>query len=486
MSTCTADKHLKNPDLFCNQCITTCCSKCFKSHSAHAEKIVDIDQILSESSVTNNIDGIMKFIEENSEKKLLIEETFKFTVEEEYQEEQQKITNYFKKLHDALHYREVDLKKELKSHFDDNQEQFVTMTSVMENNVKKCKEIIGDLDSNKDQDNSIKKFNEFKILNLEFQKQLGADPKVSPFVPYKFREVPLLEFDQIISRSIIKQFTNQGQARVYKNVYLYTNNSMQRFDFATKKLEKVDFVPMDIKLDSIWQSMCSTDTNLYIFSKKNWCKWDPETTKWTVKPLPNETDNGGYQPAFYDGKKHIYLLGGYKGTTFYLNVTRFNIETEEFEFDFAKLNSSHQNDPIIIDGDEKMIYLCGGYHNKDTDTLDVLNVDTKQVVTEHHFAGDGFPNVTTGCYIPATNSIYMITREYLFFRYDVVTKTVYKLATAKGNGYYNRLFFDGDNTMYLTSTNLSNIHEYNINTNNWTIGEAFHPSSAYSFAMTTF
>ncbi|KYR01616.1 hypothetical protein DLAC_01616 [Tieghemostelium lacteum] len=484
---CTADKHLKNPDLYCNQCKNTCCSKCFKSHSSHADKIVDIDQILSDSSVSNNIEGIIKFIDINKTKSIEIQQEFQSTIDTEYQEELLKITNYFKQLHDALHYREVDLKRELKSHYDENQEHFVTLTSALESNVHKCQEIISTLkDSNDNADVTIKKFNEFRLICIEAQKQLNITDNL--FVPHKFKEAPVTEFDNLMGRNYIRSQL-KGQQEKNQSIYMFYGTELKKFDLKTKKLELVPGISIpagEKKLDSIWQSMCSTDKHLYIFSKAKWYKYEPESKVWSVKAMP--MDNGGYQPVFYDGKKYIYILGGYINAVFHLNVHRFDITTEEFEMNFTTLNSGHQNTPFIINGDENQIYLCGGYHNKDTDALDIIDVEKKTVRTFRHFAPDGFPNLTSGCYIPFTDSIYMITREYLFFRFDMKEQKSYALSNPKGNSYYNRLLFDGDNTIYLISTKLKIMYEYNINTNVWstTINDNFSPTSAYGSTLSPF
>lgn len=475
MAECFGDKHVKNQDLFCNECGIRVCSKCFKKHSAHAEQIVDIDQLLLDSQ--NSIDNVVKFIDENVQRKNQLGQMFHGHIDQDFDSENNKITEYFKNLHDSLHYKEVDLKRELKSHYDENYEAFVKMSSIIENNVHQSQEILKLLDQNKDDSEMVlKKFNDFKILSQTSKLDILS------FTQHKFKDVPYNDFETIVNKNVIKPPTHLDSNN---NLYIYLfYNELERFNLKTKKLEKVETKPMERRPESIWQSMCSTSKHLYIFNNSWWWKYEPSTESWSVHTVPDNQDLGGYQPVFYDGKKHIYLLGGYKGSIFYLDVTRFDIETETFEFNFAKLNSSHQNNPVIINGDEKKIYLCGGYHNKDTDTLDLLDVDARTVTTLHTFRGNGFPNLTTGCYVPATNSIYMITREYLFFRYDMQERKVIPLANPTGNGYYNKLFFDGENTMYLMSTKLKGLWEYNIERNLWSLTISdFNPNSGWGSTL---
>ncbi|KYQ91958.1 hypothetical protein DLAC_07199 [Tieghemostelium lacteum] len=117
---CTVSNHLIKAEHYCELCYEIICLKCFKKHEKH--KVVAVKQLYSKlNNLTNE-----------KEKNL---EVFTSDIQTQYDQQVATITSFFRDLHDQLYFKEVELKRELKSHYDDNLEQYTTVLSNLDQNI---------------------------------------------------------------------------------------------------------------------------------------------------------------------------------------------------------------------------------------------------------------------------------------------------------------------------------------------------------------
>ncbi|KYQ91624.1 actin binding protein E [Tieghemostelium lacteum] len=147
---CTATIHLKESDMYCRECAAVLCKKCLKSHHKHT--IIDIDDLFVEVvNQSGEIERLKKSIMEKESDKVLIQKTFTKDIQEEHDKEIESISKYFRDLHDQLHVKEVELKRELNSYHDDNTEKLVECLSKLDMEIQHSNDFLKEINIMKEQ-----------------------------------------------------------------------------------------------------------------------------------------------------------------------------------------------------------------------------------------------------------------------------------------------------------------------------------------------
>ncbi|KYQ91625.1 hypothetical protein DLAC_07397 [Tieghemostelium lacteum] len=147
--------HLKTPDVYCKTCSVILCPKCVQPHQKHIN--ISTDKLYSE--ITNNsgdIQRLSSMIKDKENEKILIQETYKKEIKEVHDKEIENISKFFRDLHDLLHFKEVEIKRELNSYQDENSETLVINITKLDQDIQISNEFMRDLNSHKDQPNADK------------------------------------------------------------------------------------------------------------------------------------------------------------------------------------------------------------------------------------------------------------------------------------------------------------------------------------------
>ncbi|KYQ92052.1 meprin and TRAF domain-containing protein [Tieghemostelium lacteum] len=150
---CKSEKHKSTIDMYCKECNKFICLKCFKNHLSHAtNNIMVITDLVEERPKI--IEDLRIFSKETEHKKIQNDEIFKSSVQDPYDQNFLKISNYFRSVHDALHFKEVELKRELSSHYDENRENYIKLVSKMEHDIKNSNILFKELKINQNMNNN--------------------------------------------------------------------------------------------------------------------------------------------------------------------------------------------------------------------------------------------------------------------------------------------------------------------------------------------
>ncbi|KYQ93969.1 hypothetical protein DLAC_04860 [Tieghemostelium lacteum] len=131
MTSCTVERHIKSQDLFCIDCVVTLCSKCLSGHKLHDTIDIDdfYDEIKHHKDDNKNIAQLLKELEQEKTNQ---QNNYHKEVEIQYEKQINLIDKKFRELHDLLHFRQVDIKRELKSQYDDNSEKYAILLSQLD------------------------------------------------------------------------------------------------------------------------------------------------------------------------------------------------------------------------------------------------------------------------------------------------------------------------------------------------------------------
>ncbi|KYQ92219.1 RING zinc finger-containing protein [Tieghemostelium lacteum] len=486
---CIDNVHIKDCDLFCKSCFTLVCGKCFKDHKGH--EITDIDDIVK-LLTTNN--ALQLEIDELEKRKLLEKETndliFQTKIKEIYDSQLSQLTNQFRTLHDDLHIKEIELKRELKSYFEDNSEMYYTTISMIENELENSSQIKSFFNSSN--------MDKLKLMELyqQFKKSLskGVEPSsvisTDTLVDSKYYHQSLLPKFEEISKQMsvlaLKSYRSTRLKPMYNEIPQPERNVLYRFNqksglerYCLKTGNCDILIPHTAQFSPVHNSSyllfqrVMIDQVIYLFYRNKSYILDLKekdlewvSREFNIKVSVAKPESLYCYSSIYDGKDHIYIIGGYAHTSVG-NILRFNIRTREMQELGTKLLVPSDTHSLTLDGD--FIYIIGGYNtDSHLNRIDRLDLRDHSIVNIAILAD--IKNFHAGaCYVPKEGVFYLLSvYEPIFFKYDPNTKKTTPLEKPTKTNYCSILQYDDNaDLLYLYRNGSPFIEVYNIENNLW-------------------
>ncbi|KYQ91612.1 hypothetical protein DLAC_07381 [Tieghemostelium lacteum] len=496
----TLQKHLKPPELYCKSCNCNVCVKCVSTHKHPVTSIEDIfEEVLKESKDFSQ--EIRESIQLKVTDKDMNKDKFEKEIQLHYDKQVDAISQYFRELHDQLHFKEVDLKRELKSYHDNNIEHFTTLISKMEHEISESNKFIEKLqtlESNKELatpssptlngSNNNEEKSAF-IRNYINQQQYIKNVNDFRYQIYTFKKTDLLTNKLLDSIELFKTSSIASKGKCA--IICYSENGVEKYNLTNnQELEREG--PLLVK-DSpespsfsgqhntyyLYQSNSIRDRT-YLFFKTKWWLLSHNTTdkdaktKWKIStnsPIPYSALS-----TIYDGRDHIYIFGGFDESVnqHVSTIYSFNIHTEKFEL-VGNLQIAGCVFHLSIYNDK--IYILGGYCKPTgaIDRIDEFDINTrtirnigklKELIQKHSY-------INTGIYIGTTQTFYILD-FFKFYKYQQSNSSMTLLGDLstlfdinKNQVHRSKFYFDGHDTIYLLTTASADLFQYSIIDNTW-------------------
>ncbi|KYQ91611.1 Kelch repeat-containing protein [Tieghemostelium lacteum] len=496
---CQNNIHLKVAELYCSSCMCLVCSRCFSGHLQHQVGSLDdiYEDVLKEiKTVASDIKTAITQKTEEKEKNKVIFET---SITTHYDNQLSTITDYFRNLHDSLHYKEVELKRELKSYHDDNIQYYTEQLSKLDNQISESHQFIQRIsNSNLPTENvelnikfdliqsyfSSKKIFKEKneIGTAETETQTKNQDKQEELDKY---QIYFLKATETNSNTLLDSLFLQKSKSKGTRIIVFGERGTEIFtrgrdSIYNKTLLLPHGSPNECSMQKntyyMYQSNSFADKTYCFFKNNFWeLNHDDAKPRWIIRasPIPHSALS-----TIYDGVDSIYIFGGFDGlTSTHLNsIWRFNVKTEKFELLPCTLPVAGCVFSLSVH--ENKIYVVGGYgkaYGGAIDRIDVLDTTTKTVTNICILKDVGFPIKLSfvGVYVHKLNCVYILD-ENRFYQYSLETKQlvkIYDLSTINiiGPSQYHKakFYYDGDNTLHLFTSASKDLYTYNISENTW-------------------
>ncbi|KYR01351.1 hypothetical protein DLAC_01939, partial [Tieghemostelium lacteum] len=498
---CQDPSHSKLANQYCTQCNLTICQHCQKKHSNDSEHQLvtyeeSYDLVYQDSKDYINL--LLEQLRDTLSQKTLREQVFKDTISDYYDSQLETITNHFREIHDLLHFREVELKRELKSYHDENVEIQTTILSKLDHDMEQTNHKIRDIQHIQSQQHDkpafVKLFTDKYINSKELKRDFPVDTAAAATTTAtaninnmitsgdiefrKFSSMSELSTKNIHNNILALKLLKIKNKKVIDHLIRFNwNRGVERINFKTNESE--------ILLDENAQGnpnkpnggyIFQSDLNrgiLFIFDENTYYRLDTrvKNPEWKIGDIPVNSMRCYCPSSVYDGKDYIYIVGGYvNGKDSAKNIFRFNVNTEETEL-IGDLSISSRWHGLTYH--DEYIYVCGGYNatNQYLNRIDRFHVKTCRVenVVEN-LESFGVTQLKSGCYVAPTQSYYLFTRDSLFYRYDAIEKKCVKLVSpfTKAPVYDLKLCYNGQHNIYLIVTRGLSLYKYNTLKDKWT------------------
>ncbi|KYR02585.1 hypothetical protein DLAC_00027 [Tieghemostelium lacteum] len=488
-SPCLPNKHVKSTDLFCTKCRTAICAKCLAFHPGH--EVVDYEELL-ENILKNSkkfSDDLKAVVEERIGEKDINYQLFQDSVQKHYDEQTLLISDHFKKLHDQLHYREVELKRELKSYHDENEETLATFLSKVENEIQQSKEFITEFEQFKPTQDDDEKNMKLVTDYYEALASTGKTLDNNLYRIYSFVDSTtdttinsLLKIQQ--KRSVPLQYkgsTNKTSSEANCVIYTYGKDGVEKYNIVTGDVKLIlkAGAPNSPPFMSFFWHYTVIDQIIYMFDRDKAWVLDTTADKPAWREIKFGCNTSSSCSAVYDGQDLIYIFGGYclSNKDDIKSIFTFNIRTEEFKEVGNKLiNSSY----LSMTYDNGLVYLIGGYNTTNSwlNRLDIFDCKTGKV---EHLCKVTDTNVliNSGIWVPSKELYYCFTWTagwYSINKQGICTR----LAKPGCSPNYTKSFFDGNNTIYLIVERDRNIYIYDIEKDTFKVQPSLFENEIFS------
>ncbi|KYQ89045.1 hypothetical protein DLAC_10269 [Tieghemostelium lacteum] len=323
---CKDGKHFKSL-LYCFSCKTeSFCKrcKCYPDHKGHEFVEIDIFYVEMVKNSSIHMDTIKSRISNQQKQREDIEKEFREQVEEFYRVQVEDIGKHFRELHDQLHFKELELKRELKSYHDENVELYMTKLSELD---KQLHQFTSALESHKQLVSNNNLDNKVSLI----------ENHISAVNELKRKRDPI---DYVIMTPILKYNPDEMQLVTKEDKWArYFFN----FLIPTKEIERVDIIDDTSTIQKFEESpewgftnvsKCQVDDLLYyVFGEGKYFVVNIEPFNTKEKPewsqgLLNFGNPYAYSThnTIYDGIGTIYFAGGYSIENInYIDLYRINV-----------------------------------------------------------------------------------------------------------------------------------------------------------------
>ncbi|KYQ92868.1 RING zinc finger-containing protein [Tieghemostelium lacteum] len=500
---CSAEKHLSLAEQYCKQCNQLVCKQC---NSEHQHSLMNYYQVIQE--IAQDSAGLNDKLNLWREDKKVHDELFKIQVQDKYDSQLELVSKHFRDLHDILHFKEVELKRELKSYQDENLELYTTIVSQLEHEIQSSTEFLHEfkdvsqvdhdpVSSNNNQQNSDEVKSQVLEKYYKFKKNTNGDDNC------KNQDYQVVSLNESLIINVSNTIGTMELKKRFRNIINKNNNDTIIYRYSSKGVERIninhDETTLIVGNEAVGQPPSNNNGYLYqnnsadgmliLFGSRKYYMLDTKEKNpvWVTGDWTTNREKTWYQPTIYDGKQYVYIVGGanngdeanFKAGR---DIYKFHVSTQTFE-SVGELPVTSRFHSLSIDGD--FVYVFGQNNSKESymNRIDRFNVNTGIVepiykATEAQIKG-GF-GVVTGCFDTQTKYCYCMGQQFTFFRYDPSDKSSKVLqpfpiaATDKRPLLHCKIHLDQPKGLiyfyYLqdSSSTTDSISVYNIKENQWT------------------
>ncbi|KYQ92439.1 hypothetical protein DLAC_06419 [Tieghemostelium lacteum] len=483
MSLCTIDFHIKSQDIYCRDCKVTFCLKCISSHKAH--DTLDIDDYYEE--IKKNIESInSKFNEQLVEienEKVSQSSHFQKEITKQYEGQLLLVDALFRELHDQLHIKQVDIKRELKSYYDENIEKYTMLISKLDhlkqlNNsidlgnsddhqhkISVITDHINSLKLNNNNNNDRIDSNEYRILSIT-----DTVPTLDSITMIKCKE-KIVNGPSINLNSIVVTSSNPER---YKYLYTYNprKSTLDKVDLDSTKIIESKVLGRKLGFMVQFQNWQSTpnSSNIYELTayNGNLRYWNLIEDKEFTTPFKREI-----RSSISDAKGNIFFMSGPGGGTSYPEIHKLHLNNQMnvigpciFSTQVEDLRSNWQN---LSWGPDGCLYIVGGNkpsiykYNPETNKAELV-ASPVPLATVSSFA------LCHGCYSPKYHSVFFVSsQEPYFLSYDINSKTstILEHRFVPQNSNLCKVLHDNDDNILCFETETTSLFKYNIVSKKW-------------------
>ncbi|KYQ92941.1 hypothetical protein DLAC_05539 [Tieghemostelium lacteum] len=229
---CTPEKHLKPLEIFCRDCNVYFCLKCLAIHKSH--EIVDgenyFDEVMQQSEKLKEQFKEQLILKKDEKKDK--EEHFQNEITTQYEKQVELVDKVFRELHDQLHVKQVNIKRELKSHLEENSEKHTMEISGLDNDITQLINIINALSTDQKGKSENQNIDKVKLINQITNHKKGtrkpSEYKISTLnetlVNTTLDSVTLIELKEKIIRSPSQHSNNNNNINTYINYTFQFHN----------------------------------------------------------------------------------------------------------------------------------------------------------------------------------------------------------------------------------------------------------------------
>ncbi|KYQ92750.1 hypothetical protein DLAC_11667 [Tieghemostelium lacteum] len=489
---CTELVHQKALDLFCRDCKCVFCVKCVDKH--HHHRIIDSDDyyndIIEQSQAIE--DRLVQQIQGFTIEKEDNQKFFHNEVESHYQSQLDQISNLFRKLHDQLHYKEIEIKRELKSYHDDNTETLATLLSKIDSEILKCNntiDLLSSLKSNSQQQQQpqqpqpnqqsqtiyndkisvIKNYNDSSNIRESDDDVPGSsNQRVNK---YQLAMIKEMEFNNVLD-SIetfgfkVRSIGLKKNGAVTTTVYRYNEKGIERISLETGDIQLMTpyLPPNCLDFPSFYWKANSHQDVVYMFCPGHCVYLDTKCDNPQWKTLTHIPIGIKFISSVSDPNTgNLYIVGGYNQR----GIFRISQPNQEFK-KIGELKEECGLLSLSICG--AYIYIVGGQTTNEVNQqrIDRFNIETNQLdtISDQIPFAKGFIN---SCYVPKLNSMFIITSLSQFLRFDIESQqtTTLTMDPMIFPGFNASLFYDNDDKIFCTVQDHNKIFTYSIKSNQW-------------------
>ncbi|KYQ89638.1 prespore-specific protein [Tieghemostelium lacteum] len=495
MIKCKGNQHQRGSILFCYTCQQSICSACILPHQSTQHKLMDneevFDKILMEPKPF--INNLNSQIDNYNQIKIVNQSVFQSEIKDHYNRQMTSIQSHFRDLHDQLHIREIEIKREINSHLEENTEQFSSFISNIDNEISKSNFILNEIQNpTTSHTNSkcsfISQYSNQIFHNISnntennYNYNNNNNNNNNNIIDYKiasFKESSSINNSILSIQLQLNRFCRNSKSKEKNIIYRYSSRvGVEKIDLETGKTSLIidntrEYSP--ISGGRFLYQCNSNDSTICIFNRLNYWFLDCDSInpRWKIGNLP--FDSYDLQSTIYDGKENIYLIGGFlksgvdnNGETI-KKMYKFNVKSELFTC-IGELPIDCGLNGLSLDEDGNILIIGGfNYKHKFLNRIYRLNVSNNSLdVVFENTTLFGITLLRNGVYVPKHKSFYILTKDSKFFRLDRNGIT-YKLKShsQSRDGFMERFYYDGDNFINLIGHTEKSISRYNIKLNSW-------------------
>ncbi|KYQ89010.1 hypothetical protein DLAC_10230 [Tieghemostelium lacteum] len=509
---CTLEKHLKPLEIFCRDCKVYFCLKCLAIHKSH--ETVDgedyFDELLQQSEKLKE-----QFEEQlilKTDEKKVKEEHFQNEITIQYEKQVELVDKLFRKLHDQLHLKQVDIKRELKSHLEENSEKHTMEISGLDNDITQLTDIINTLSTDQKEKSENQNIDKVKLVYQITNHNKGtrklSEYKISTLnetlVNIALDSVTLIELQEKIIRSPSQHSNNNNNNNNFTNKNNNNNNtivsnSIELFKFYKysneKGLELHNLKSGEVRIINpnringsllpfcSWQSNSNQTIYVLTLDRVHYLNTSDVNPQWQSFKV-NQLKNLAINSMIGDGKGNLFLLTP-------SNIYKLVIGQQDMK-QIGFINGFSTKQTMTL-GNDGWMYI---FSSMDVSHLHRFHPETNEiesVISSIPLIPTSFINESHACFTPKYSSLFVISiQDPTFVCYNISTKQCSILSIDENipiHEYFNngKLIYDNNDTIYYLVNNKKSVGKYSIDTQKWSILESplFEPISDKHYYLLT-
>ncbi|KYQ89660.1 hypothetical protein DLAC_11782 [Tieghemostelium lacteum] len=490
--------------MYCKCCKLCVCRKCISSHQSH--KVVDYEDVFREL-ITDPIQlgtSLQNIANEKLKERQTSEDLFKNDVLQNHEKQLQIIDRCFRNLHDQLHIKEVQLKRELNSYLETNSEAYTTMISKIDFELNQSQQLGEQMHLLRDSTGSLNQHVNQLTLFQNYVYSLTQQPNTNnnnnnnnnqsltnstnnnnnnekiEYQNYSVDEVELNKISELIQVVALSKLKNP-----VSYVMFYAKSGLLCYSFDSVNPNNGNSIKLITPSGTIGSPLYNGyysvlpvvesqgKKRIFSFSYNRYYSMnlDTQNPQWSSTTTEVKSP-ASYINYVYDGKEHLYLLSGYSQMNILRTIYKFNIQLATYEEVGLLPIQSHLHSLAYYDnGVEPVVYIIGGYlKNQNLTRIDQYYCFSRNVSSLYDTKTFGINTIESGCFVTKLKSFYILSHDSTFYRIDCTTNTASPMAISpkpRNQMLTSVLYYDGNNTIFLIEYSCCFVYMYNLKDNTW-------------------